>query len=606
MRKITCFLFFSFIGLPLCANELPVAGICDMEILYGIPEGPAPSVFISFDASCTRDADSPDLWDADLNDFRYEGMSYKWIFPAGVTTDGSKFVEGRNPSVLFIKPGKHLVVLWVKDKDGGDATANITLTIFAQATTEPFPEAPSPVGNHSPIANAGGPYVAGINRDSNGEFIAGPYSEIQFSGNAMDFDELFGDTQYLQYGWNFNDGCKYNQYLKPYFDPFGGVASYPNGAVIFYDGDGSVIPSVEIKEYSFSVIPGDTCQSTGKTPTHTFSKPGMHIVELTVVDKYFPSGELLSDNSFRPPGFTKVLTTAFVNTIPEARKIIVKKGFDIENSSVMNEAVTLLTRQFEGFFYDYDEHDLNVIWDFGDGNTSIDKEPIHTYAMDGSYTVSLVVSDGFHISDVLTRLVEVSELNEAPQADFALPDEPWVFKKRLKFNNMSYDNDGDRLNGLWDFGDGHAVIRKGDVNISHIYDEPGIYEVTLTINDGYETSTTSKTIDISASTNHYAPVARFARGAPHRPNGLSRGMILPIHFKNRSRDKDLGRDRGRPRNGVGLSSSWDFGDGNTSNEINPIHTYAEAGRYTVTLVVTDGEHSSAPYTRTVRVRPSRK
>lgn len=38
-----------------------------------------------------------------------------------------------------------------------------------------------------------------------------------------------------------------------------------------------------------------------------------------------------------------------------------------------------------------------------------------------------------------------------------------------------------------------------------------------------------------------------------------------------------------------VSYYWDFGDGDTSEEPNPIHTYKEAGNYTVTLTVTDDD-----------------
>ena len=39
--------------------------------------------------------------------------------------------------------------------------------------------------------------------------------------------------------------------------------------------------------------------------------------------------------------------------------------------------------------------------------------------------------------------------------------------------------------------------------------------------------------------------------------------------------------------GAGLSYAWDFGDGNTSTQQNPIHLYNQVGTYTVTLTVTD-------------------
>ena len=56
--------------------------------------------------------------------------------------------------------------------------------------------------------------------------------------------------------------------------------------------------------------------------------------------------------------------------------------------------------------------------------------------------------------------------------------------------------------------------------------------------------------------------------------------------------------------GNGISFvAWDFGDGNTSTELNPTHTYAEAGTYTVTLSLTDVCGNSASHSATISVSP---
>ena len=65
----------------------------------------------------------------------------------------------------------------------------------------------------------------------------------------------------------------------------------------------------------------------------------------------------------------------------------------------------------------------------------------------------------------------------------------------------------------------------------------------------------------------------------------------PAAFTDTSSDAD----------GVVVSRSWDFGDGNTSTQRNPSHTYAQAGEYTVRLTVRDDDGATATTTRTVRV-----
>ncbi|MCX6666593.1 MAG: right-handed parallel beta-helix repeat-containing protein [Euryarchaeota archaeon] len=88
-----------------------------------------------------------------------------------------------------------------------------------------------------------------------------------------------------------------------------------------------------------------------------------------------------------------------------------------------------------------------------------------------------------------------------------------------------------------------------------------------------------------------------------QPNGW---MIPPTtSFMYSSPDLDFNftqfNDTSIDPNGVIMSWYWDFGDGNTSNEQNPIHWYMENGTYDVTLTVTDddGAVSSTPQTITI-------
>ena len=63
--------------------------------------------------------------------------------------------------------------------------------------------------------------------------------------------------------------------------------------------------------------------------------------------------------------------------------------------------------------------------------------------------------------------------------------------------------------------------------------------------------------------------------SPISPDKTSGVFPLTINFSDRS-------------TGNVSSWSWDFGDGNTSTEQSPSHTFATAGKYTVSLQVTDG------------------
>jgi hypothetical protein len=50
-----------------------------------------------------------------------------------------------------------------------------------------------------------------------------------------------------------------------------------------------------------------------------------------------------------------------------------------------------------------------------------------------------------------------------------------------------------------------------------------------------------------------------------------------------------------------VSLVWDFGDGNTSSELEPSHTYSDAGDYLIRLIATDAEGCESVYSSIVRV-----
>lgn len=124
-------------------------------------------------------------------------------------------------------------------------------------------------------------------------------------------------------------------------------------------------------------------------------------------------------------------------------------------------------------------------------------------------------------------------------------------------------------NWTWNFGDGSGSTTQ---NPSHCYEQTGMYSVTLTAISNHNCSTT---MTIPQMIEVYpVPDASFI------PSSLTVGVFDPtISFQNTSQGA--------------ASNYWNFGDGyatngsNTSNEVNPAHTYSVAGEYTVRLIVTN-------------------
>jgi PKD repeat protein len=116
---------------------------------------------------------------------------------------------------------------------------------------------------------------------------------------------------------------------------------------------------------------------------------------------------------------------------------------------------------------------LTYAWDFGDGNSSADANPIHAYAVAGTYNVTLTVSNAGG-SNSITQQVTVADALVAPVAGFtALPTDLSV-----AFTSTST---GDNLTYAWDFGDGS--VQSADANPIHAYAVAGTYNVTLTVSN---------------------------------------------------------------------------------------------------------------------------
>ena len=134
------------------------------------------------------------------------------------------------------------------------------------------------------------------------------------------------------------------------------------------------------------------------------------------------------------------------------------------------------------------------------------------------------------------------------------------------FTDQSTDSDGSIASWSWDFDDGATSTSQ---NPSNSYASAGTYSVGLTVtdNDGLSDST-SENVVVTSGANQ-APNAAFSSSCTD----------LDCNFSDQSTDSD----------GSIASRSWDFGDGATSTQQNPSHSYAAAGTYTVELTVTDND-----------------
>lgn len=203
-------------------------------------------------------------------------------------------------------------------------------------------------------------------------------------------------------------------------------------------------------------------------------------------------------------------------------------------------------------------------WNFGDGGSSTQPDPTHTYMSVGDYTVSLSAS-GPGGTDVLTRTNYVKVATALPVVKFRATPVSGSAPLTVTFTDDSLGNITSRS---WDFGDGGSSTQ---ANPSHTYSSAGVYTVTLTVSgpDGTDSLARPNLINVAAaspSTLALPPTANFSA------QPLAGSAPLTVTFTNRSSSA--------------ADYLWDFGDGNTSTESNPTHTFKTPGSYQVRLSVT--------------------
>lgn len=221
-------------------------------------------------------------------------------------------------------------------------------------------------------------------------------------------------------------------------------------------------------------------------------------------------------------------------------------------NAFFNVTNTLGCMPFTVDFANFSTPGTFISWDFGDGNVISEENPSHTFMEAGMYTVMQHASNSC-ASDSTTIEIEVLD---APILSFE-HSANLCSGQEIHFTNTSPNVAGTS----WDFGNGDTSILTHPV---YVFEQAGTYEISLI---GLATSTGCQNTASSTITIGEPPYASFE--APDA-NGCT---PLNVHFNNYS-------------NG-GHYYQWDFGDGNSSVEANPQHTYSNSGEYFVRLQVTD-------------------
>lgn len=183
-------------------------------------------------------------------------------------------------------------------------------------------------------------------------------------------------------------------------------------------------------------------------------------------------------------------------------------------------------------------------WTFGDGDSASYQNPKHHYSGPGDYPVCLVIEDSCgtasHFDTVHIECVQ-------PSAGFT----SYFTSEFCNFTDTSVVSHP--ISWHWDFGDGTFSPEQNPV---HAYQEYGSYLVVLTVTDSCGSNTCSKYVSYVEPL--MVPVFTYEQNETHELN---------VAFQDHS---------------VGVTWwLWDFGDGQTSSEPNPVHEYKQYGTYQV-------------------------
>ncbi|HBS85196.1 MAG: hypothetical protein A2W91_01790 [Bacteroidetes bacterium GWF2_38_335] len=355
----------------------------------------------------------------------------------------------QNPEATYINPGHYTVSLTVTN---GSYTNTVTYTNFITVFENPTADF----------------YVVG---PSSG---CAPVS-VTFHDNS---DE--GSAPITEWLWDFGDGSiTYTQHPVHIF-PIGGnfpvsleitdangcgssieipgIVDVSQPPTTLFSGDDLVdcaAPhTVNFSSTSFGTTPlnyywsfGDGQYSTLANPSHTYTVNGIYTVSLTTTDQHSCSSSLTYED------YVQVMA--------------VVAEFDVEDN--------LVCYGTEVEFINNSTGATNYDWDFGDGETSWSANPGHEYEGGGTYTVTLLASQGGECPDTYSMTITVEEVN----AQISVSD---TYICMLPTTVQFIDESENAVSWLWDFGD---TTFSYDQNPEHTYDYPidtNInFDVTLTV-----------------------------------------------------------------------------------------------------------------------------
>ena len=299
-----------------------------------------------------------------------------------------------------------------------------------------------------------------------------------------------------------------------------------------------------------------TPTSTASSPTHLYAAPGLYYVKLVVTNN--SSGCLDS-------------VTIPIRIFQDIANFNISDTMICENESIILSPIVNTYAMYNSY-----------LWNFGDGTVPVTlfvpvNTQAHFYTTANNYYLSLIVTDIYNCKDTLFKTLHVG----GPVVSFTASPTNGCAPLTVSFNDYSSTTGSTITGRYWNFGDG-GTLTGNNANPSHIYTNPGTYDVEIVVTDWVGCSDSMTFSSITAN----KPDANFYSTDTITCPGQ------PVDFVNTSF-------------GAGpMTYAWTFGDGGTSTQQNPSHIYNTNGNFTVRLIVTDANGCKDTLIRTNYVHSS--
>jgi PKD repeat protein len=432
-------------------------------------------------------------------------VTYNWEFPGGEPASSTE----QNPVVVYNAPGVYSVVLTVSNAAGSNTS---TQTDYITVGTGPA------AGFSATVAAATATFA---NSSTGATTYAWDFGDNTSSTDANPTHTYAADGQYtvVLTATNNCGTSTFTQTVSIITNPEAGFTANVTSGCAPLTVEFTDLSSDNTTAWSWSFPGGTPETSSAQNPTVVYNTPGTYDVTLVATG----------------PGGTSTFTrTAFITVTP-----LPTTSF---TSSTSQNTVSFTNTSVDATSY---------LWTFGDGTNSVETNPTHTYATDGTFTVTLSATN---ICGTITTEQTVTIVTP-PVAAFTFNSSMGCAPLAVVFNNTSSSN---ATSFSWDFPGGNPATST-DASPVVTWNTPGVYIVTMTATNAAGSSTATASITVNT-----VPTAGFT----------SQNAGLSVVMTNTSSNAD--------------SYAWTFGDGSESTEANPTHTYATTGTYTVTLVATNG------------------